>query len=443
MEEKPIQISIDNKQVNVIRLEEGDNSGCWICGGFSINKKMKNNWHCYICSGHETIQENGIETHCKYCIIPPFNYQIYSYQKDIFTGHYIKNNKKSCWWYVFSCGKEIKGYNRQNNEDDCCISCWVPDSDCYPSDELQDYRDLKCSSSLGPGCCSNSFEGIVTQETFASHFVSQKTFKTSCCLNPFYYSGKKLEENTAEQIKREQIYTCYWTPISFMKIDNTKVGEETKFNNYCCIATPFNFYNKKNNNLSEYVKKIWCIPPVYASDETINNKKVESKNFFGICPFICCSTKENDGEYKKDIYGSIGPLSYCKSIDIKNNIKTSNYCVTCLFGIGFCKRGRCCKLIDVNLNSCCSPFRYLQPSEYEFCFKVDNLRTKSCTCFGLGNCEVIPINQTKSNVVVPVQEVMNEIMTMEVTKEESPENISSIIRIRSMFGEKNIYSKCK
>ena len=127
MEQKPTMMTMDNNRVNVIRLEEGDNSGCWICGGFSISKKVKSNWHCYICSGHETIQENGIETHCKYCILPPFHYNVHSYEKDIATGQYRDNNKKSCWCYFFTCGKEVKGHNPTNDIDECC-SFWSPNN---------------------------------------------------------------------------------------------------------------------------------------------------------------------------------------------------------------------------------------------------------------------------------------------------------------------------
>jgi len=440
MEEKPTLMTMDSNRVNVIRLEEGDNSGCWICGGFSIKKKIKKNWHCYICSGHETIQENGIETHCKYCILPPFHYNIHSYEKDITTGQYRENNKKSCWFYLFSCGKEVKGHNPNTDSDECCSCFWSPHDICscfcYPdSQENIWYRDLKCSCIFGPGCCYNISKGKTIN----------KTLKTSSIFNPFYYSRTRTEENNDDKIKLEENFNCCWSPISYKYKDNTKVGDETKKNNkYCCLITPFNFYNKKIEDKNEYSKKVFCVPPFCATDETQMNDKIENKTICGLCPFFCYSIKENDNEYQKDVCGSLGFLSYCKTTNIKDNVRSSNYCITCLFGTGFCKRGRCCKLTEENSdnsNNCCTLYRYLKPSEYEFFGKVDNLRTKSCTCLGLGNCEIIPINKT-ANFYAPSQEEMNETITIKIDKEEdNVENITSAVRIRSMFGEKTIYSK--
>lgn len=407
MEEKTTPTTY-NDQLNVINIEEGDNSGCWCCGGFSVSKTMKKNWHCYICSGHKTIQQNGVETHCDYCIIPPFNYHVHSYTKDVITNKYSYDNKTSCWWYIFSCGNEFNGNDTYKQFDKCC-SCY-----CLPEEEentsTREFTHLKNSCTITPICCIYNSRLSTTTHSY----------KTLCKLSPFHFSESETKEDNESTILQERRDKCCYGPCFYSS----------------------NLYYKSLDKTENYLKKVYCLPPIYAMNETQINKKVEKRTFCGLCPFICSSTNEKFNEYQKDICGSIGPLSYCQTTSIKDNIKTSNYCITCLFGIGFCKRGRCCKLSYENKDIYCSLCRYLQPSKYEFCCKVDSVRSKSCTCFGLGNCEIIPIKKSNSSSVVPVQEMMDNITTVNVEEKEVPINITGIVRIRSMFGEKTTFSRC-
>ncbi len=141
-----------------------------------------------------------------------------------------------------------------------------------------------------------------------------------------------------------------------------------------------------------------CWSPVNVFCKKTKNGVTKTKSICGILPFVCIRKNDKD----KEIFGSLGIISCCCRDDYVT--KKSNYCITCLCCFGYFKRGRCCRLKDADgckhIPQYFKCLRYCDPSEYESIGTVDmDATSKSVTCFGVGNCEIVNI--------VPTQHAMN------------------------------------
>lgn len=379
-----------------VKTSVQDESGCWICGGFTRDGTKESTWSCYICAGKCTEDSKTTKLEYSWCFGVPFCYATKDTAFDKATNKYHKEDVTSISWSPFHYY--------------CDFSRRIPSIMDYCRGDVTYGRKTSYGMCI-PGICCKTSEKFKTNG-LQGYTIHNNKLYFPCAVNSYGYDdGKKESYNTSS----------WWSCCTFSsnkvarKTIEDKIIEDDKSDFYCC--SPFSVIHKKTNNALS-----------------------TTRSAYGLLPVMC--VRQNNSE--REICGTIGVLSCCHKHDFTSD--KSNSCVTACCGIGYCKYGRCCKLYDKYQD--CSPdcmncCRYVNPLEYEFIGKIDmNLKTSSMTCFGVGNCEIVPLQDmpgdlvdTSSNIqpqnattisIVPQQQIMSAGIGKDVPIVQAPEGFDVV-----------------
>jgi hypothetical protein len=302
-----------------------DESGCWICGGFTNAGGVQKTWSCYCCCNNSVTETETTRSYKSCYFIPPFAVSSRESEYDKKTRLYTKNMVDAC------CCTPFNRYSEMNGRSDTCC---------------------------GPLCMNEKLKNAYLKENI-------------CCipgLLHFYSLKAGRDKNQAVEYDK-------------------------------CSCSMFHCKSLSNRG-EKLVETLNCWSPVNVYCKKTEGGETKTKSLCGILPFVCM--RKNDKE--QEIFGSVGITSCCCRDDYVT--KKSNHCITCLCCLGYCKRGRCCKLKEAdgckNLPRYLKWLRYCDSSEYESIGTVDmDATSKSVTCFGVGNCEIVNF--------APAQHNMNEV----------------------------------
>lgn len=386
-----------------------DESACWICGGFAKTKEHEKNWSFYGCCGSCITETKSQRTDYVWKFAPPFIFQKKHTIYDKPTKTFTKNDISSCSWSPIHWFCEFTNCEGTNY----CKTCGL----CVPaifyasqhksrrngSEESEHNESEKCTLFCAQRetkngnnlekiyACWSPFNYTRSAESQSGTAIKKR--KDTYWWTPMIFSKKHDISSEEGRLNHESTF-CWWTPFNYSsnvtKIDRDK--ESKKIDS--CIWTPFSCSSKskleKDKILANNNSMLCCWSPFNMKYRKTVDDVTTKKSAYGVLPLVCV----NRNDKVKEVCGSTGVFSYCHRTDLKSG--DSNYCSTCICGFGYCKRGRCCNLKEKaevcngRVWNCC---RYLVPSEYESIGSVDmTAKTHSITCFGCGNCEIVPLH---------------------------------------------------